>query len=97
MSPATLIAPATGVGTRKTVGRYTLPSGGRVIYRERAGDEIRLVDMPATGEGGESWIIESGLEQDPGGAIDALVIDYLGQAKLHQTIPASTAAVHSLL
>lgn len=107
MTPATLTrptqptrttAPAPAYEARRTrVGSYVLPAGERIIYRVRDGQDLRLIDAPAPGEGRDTYIIESGLQQDPGGAVDALVLDYLAHAKRHRTIPAAPGGIHWLI
>lgn len=75
------------VGERVELGRYTVPGAGeRIIYGQRVDGVVRLVDVPAAGQD-RAYLIERELEVDGNDALNALVVDYLEQARIHQQIP----------
>jgi hypothetical protein len=68
------------------LGRYTLASGERIIQRQRVLGVVRLIDIPATGDG-RRYLIER--ELTVMAELDAIVADYLDQAARWHTIPAA--------
>ena len=68
------------------LGRYTLASGERVIQGQRVLGVVRLVDIPASGDG-RRYLIER--ELTVMAELDAIVADYLEQAAAWDVIPAS--------
>ena len=78
--------PATAVGQRVELARYTIPGGERVLYGQRVDGVVRVTDRPAQ-PGGRAYLVERELEHDGNGALHALVGDYLEQAELHGEIP----------
>ncbi|HEX3520074.1 MAG TPA: hypothetical protein VHT29_13660 [Solirubrobacteraceae bacterium] len=73
---------------RKEVARYTLTGGERVIYGHRVDGRARLTDCPAEGEPGEAHLIEDDLQLDGNEAMQALLTDYLEQARRLDRVPA---------
>ena len=71
---------------RVELGRYTIPDGERVVYGQRVLGIVRLVDVPATGDG-RRYIIERDLTVMA--EVEAIVEDYLDQAARWQLIPAA--------
>ncbi len=68
------------------LGRYTLACGERVIQGQRVLGVVRLIDIPATGDG-RRYLIER--ELTVMAELDAIVADYLDQAARWHTIPAA--------
>jgi hypothetical protein len=80
------------VGERTELARYTAAGEGRVIFGQRVDGAVRVTDRPAD-DGGRSYLIERGLEQDGYAALQALVADYTAQARRLAAVPMSTSAV----
>ncbi len=55
--------------------------------------EAILIDMPA-GDEGRVYLVERGLEEDGNAALQALILDYLQQAAIHDEIPAARYLQH---
>ena len=68
------------------LGRYTLASGERIIQGQRVLGVVRLIDIPANGDG-RRYLIER--ELTVMAELDAIVADYLEQAARFHTIPAA--------
>jgi hypothetical protein len=68
------------------LARYTVRSGGRILYGQRIGKVVRVIDCPACGRG-RSYLVERGLERDGYGALRALIADYTRQASRLGEIP----------
>ena len=68
------------------LGRYSIASGERVIQGQRVLGVVRLIDIPATGDG-RRYLIER--ELTVMAELDAIVADYLDQAARWNTIPAA--------
>jgi hypothetical protein len=78
-----------GVGqtnARVELARYSLSVGERVIYGQRVLGVVRLVDVPADGNG-RRFIIER--ELTVMAELQAIVADYLEQAAAWDVIPAA--------
>jgi hypothetical protein len=71
---------------RVELARYTIGAGERVIYGQRVLGVVRLVDVPADGNG-RRFIIER--ELTVMAELEAIVADYLEQAATWDVIPAS--------
>ena len=75
------------VGERRELGRYSTPADGqRVVYGQRVKGVVRVVDAPLVGAG-RRYLIERELEKDGYAALQAVVNDYLQQARRLQRIP----------
>jgi hypothetical protein len=88
------------VGERVELARYTVSAGERVLYGQRVGGVVRVTDRPATDAGGRSYLVERELEQEGPGAyaaLQALVIDYLGQAAVRDAVPMACGLVRHYL
>jgi hypothetical protein len=68
------------------LARYTITAGERVIYGQRVLGVVRLVDDPASGQG-RHYLIERELTSMAD--LEAIVADYLQQARLWDVIPAT--------
>ena len=68
------------------LARYTVGAGERVIRGQRVLGVVRLVDVPASGEG-RHYIIERELTTKA--ELEAIVADYLAQAETWDAIPAA--------
>jgi hypothetical protein len=87
------------VGERVELARYTVASGERVLYGQRVNGVVRVTDHPAT-DGGRCYLVERELEQEGPGAyaaLQALVADYLDQARLLDEIPMAGSLVRHYL
>ena len=73
-------------GARVELGRYTIPAGERIIYGQRVNGTVRVSDHPA-GTEGRAVLIERELQHDGYKALQALIADYLDQARAHDEIP----------
>jgi hypothetical protein len=74
------------VGERVELGRYTVPTGERVLCGQRVNGVVRVTDVPARGRG-RAYLVERELEHDGYDALKALVSDYLDQAGLLEDVP----------
>ena len=71
---------------RVELARYRLGAGERVIYGQRVLGVVRLVDVPAEGNG-RRYVIER--ELTVMAELEAIVADYLEQAAAWDVIPAA--------
>jgi hypothetical protein len=71
---------------RVELARYAVSAGERVIYGQRVLGVVRLVDVPADGNG-RRYLIERGLTRMA--ELEAIVADYLQQAAAWDTTPAA--------
>ena len=74
------------------LARYTVSAGERVIHGQRVLGVVRLVDVPASGDG-RHYVIERELTSMA--ELDAIVADYLEQARLWDAIPAAGSCCRS--
>lgn len=88
MTTATTIATqASGApNDRVELARYSIGTNERVIYGQRILGVVRLVDEPAGGHG-RRYVIER--ELTVMAELEAVVADYLKQARTWQVIPAA--------
>lgn len=87
-------ASVTGEGVE--LARYSVTDGGpRILCRQQVDGHVRVVDRPAAG--GRSYLVERELELDGPAAVDALVGDYLRQARKFDAIPMRTSVVRRYL
>jgi len=92
MTVATLPAPTPTAptpkdGTNDPVerGRYTATGRERVLWAQRVAGRVCLTDAPPAGQRGHCYIVEDDLTVMD--ELDAIVADYLMQAKKHRGIP----------
>jgi hypothetical protein len=71
---------------RVELARYTVSAGERVIHGQRILGVVRLVDGPASGKG-RRYVIERELMSMA--ELEAIVADYLEQARMWDVIPAA--------
>jgi hypothetical protein len=74
------------VGERVELGRYSVPTGERIVYGQRVNGVVRVTDVPAHGRG-RAYLVERELEHDGYGALKALVADYIDQARILYNVP----------
>ena len=67
------------------LARYTVTAGEGVIHGQRVLGVVRLVDDPVSGDG-RHYVIER--ELTTMAELDAIITDYLEQARLWDVIPA---------
>jgi hypothetical protein len=72
------------------LARYKITGGERILYGQRIDGVVRVTDRPANGLG-RSYLVEYGLEGDGYSAFEALLADYIRQARKHDEIPMATA------
>jgi hypothetical protein len=83
------------VGERVELARYSVPAGVRVLHGQRIHGVVRITDRPAVA-GGRCYLVERELEQEgPGSyaALQALIVDYLEQARLLDEVPMASSSV----
>ena len=76
-------------GARVELGRYRISAGERVLYGQRVNGVVRVTDVPLT-PGGRAYLVERELEEEGPNAnasLQALIADYLGQARRLQRCP----------
>jgi hypothetical protein len=74
------------VGDRVELARYSIPAGERVLCGQRINGVVRVTDNPASGNG-RAYLVERELEQDGNAALQALIADYIDEARRHGEIP----------
>ena len=77
--------PAGQTNERIELARYTVTAGERVIHGQRVLGVVRLLDDPVSGDG-RHYVIER--ELCTMAELDAIVTDYVEQARLWDVIPA---------
>jgi hypothetical protein len=82
------------VGARTELARYEVSDGERVLYGQRIDGVVRVTDRPAQ-PCGRSYLVERGLESKA--ELDALVADYLKQAKTLDTPPVAVSLLVDFL
>lgn len=90
------VLPTVQIRGSTELARYTVSAGQRILCGQRVNSSVRVTDRPSSG-GGRSYLVESGMELDGGGALEALVADYVAQARELDEIPMATSAVRQLL
>ena len=88
------------VGERVELARYTVTGGERVLYGQRVGGVVRVTDRPAADGGGRAYLVERELEQEGPGAyaaLQALVADYVAQARVLDQVPMACGLVRHYL
>ena len=86
-------------GGRVELARYSVSSGERILYGQRVAGVVRITDCPA-GRCDRAYLVERELEQEEVGAfaaLEAVVADYLEQARRHDELPMATSAVRRYL
>ena len=79
------VAPAFAV----ELARYSVTAGDRVLYGQRVDGVVRITDVPHGG-GGRAYLVERGLEEEgsnANAALQALIADYLRQARVLDAVP----------
>ena len=65
---------------------YVISSGKRILCSQRAAGGVRVIDVPASGDG-PTYLVERGITDEAG--LQALLDDYVAQAVKHDHIPMS--------
>ncbi len=78
------------------LARYTVSGGERVLYAVTRGGRTRITDRPCAADG-RSYLVERDAGAERGGELQALVADYLEQARLLDDVPMAASAVRQLL
>ena len=98
----TPVLPDTRTSPKHQQGSYTLPDGSvRIIYGQRVLGQVRLTDEPERpGRGARAYLIERCVEADPRADgtsplahMNAIVADYLDQARRLQRCPLERASL----
>jgi hypothetical protein len=84
------------VGERTELARYTAAGEERVIFGQRVEGVVRVTDRPAD-DGGRSYLIERGLEQDGYAALQALIDEYRRDAQRLNRVPMATSAIRDTI
>jgi hypothetical protein len=100
-TPKTATSPRrrVSVGDRVELARYTVASGERLLYGQRVNGVVRVSDHSAT-DRGRCYLVERELEREGPNAyaaLQALVADYLDQARLLDEIPMASSVVRHYL
>jgi len=90
------IAPRSQSKPRMELAHYSVTGAERVLYGERLGACLRITDRPSCGSG-RSYLVERELEPDGHGELEALLADYVEQARSLDAIPMASGAVRQLL
>jgi hypothetical protein len=78
-------------GVRVELARYRVSAGERVLYGQRVCGVVRVTDVPAGH--GRAYLVERELEQNGYSALNALIADYLGQARRLDAVPMAESPV----
>ncbi len=78
------------------LARYKLSTGERVLDGRLIDHHVTVTDRPAHGDG-RSYLVESDVALDEHAALEALVSDYLEQARHLDDIPMSASAIRQRL
>jgi hypothetical protein len=81
-----VIRQAAEVGERVELARYAVSSGRRILYGQRIDGVVRITDCPADAAG-RAYLVERELEADGYGPLQALITDYLAQARALDAVP----------
>jgi hypothetical protein len=87
------------VGQRVELARYRIKTGERILFGQRVEGVVRITDCPAGGSG-RAYLVERELEQEGLGAfaaLNALVADYVAQARRYDQVPMATSAIRRYL
>jgi hypothetical protein len=82
-------------GPRVELARYTVRGEERVLYGQRVLGVVRLTDVPIEA-GGRAYLVERGLEEEgshANAALQALIADYLSEARRLHAIPMGESPV----
>jgi hypothetical protein len=84
MSPLTTAPTSRSAGERVELGRYRAAHGERVLVGQRVCGVVRVSDVPSSGRG-RRYLVERELTSRA--ELEALVADYLAQARVHMDCP----------
>lgn len=79
-------------GPRMELGRYVVSEGDRALYGQRVCGGVRVTDVPLKAAG-RAYLVDRGLGEDGNAALQALVADYLDQARRLGRCPLERAAL----
>jgi hypothetical protein len=85
---ATTTAPTRTAGERLELGRYRTAAAERIVIGQRVCGVVRVSDIPASGRG-RRYLVERELASKA--ELDALLADYLHQARVHADCPMRVA------
>jgi hypothetical protein len=88
MSATAYASASPNAGERVKLGRYRAADGERVVIGQRVCGVVRVSDVP-TGGRGRRYLVERELTSKA--ELDALVADYLNQARVHADCPMRVA------
>lgn len=92
MSTVTIDRPARGAtNERVELGRYRISAGERVIYGQRVLGVVRLLDVPADGDG-RRYVIERGLTSMA--ELQAILADYVRESERWDAAAAEPVCLH---
>ena len=92
MSAITTAPSSRSAGERVELGRYRTAHGARVLVGQRVFGVVRVSDVPSGGRG-RHYLVERELTSEA--ELDALVADYLAQARTHADCPMRVPALDS--
>jgi hypothetical protein len=85
----------THVGQRVELARYRISAGERILHGQRINTVVRITDTPTAP--GRAYLVDRGLEEDGYAALQALVADYLDQARELDDVPMATSVLANYL
>ncbi len=88
--------PKVAGGKVTELARYRLSTGERVLNGKLIDHRVSVTDRPAHGDG-RSYLVESDVAPDEHTALEALIADYVQQARELDDIPMSASAIRRRL
>jgi hypothetical protein len=93
MSATTTARSIRSAGEPVELGRYRTAHGERILVGQRVCGVVRVSDLPSSGRG-RRYLVERELTSKA--ELDALVADYLAQARAHVDCPMRVPALDAL-
>jgi hypothetical protein len=93
MSATTTARSIRSAGEPVELGRYRTAHGERILVGQRVCGVVRVSDLPSSGRG-RRYLVERELTSKA--ELDALVADYLAQARAHVDCPMRVPALDTL-
>lgn len=78
------------------LARYAVTGEERVLHAQRVGVSMRVTDDSVL-PGGPSYLVEGEVELKAPGVLEALIADYLAQARELDQVPMASAAIAQML
>ena len=78
------------------LARYTVAGEERVLALEQSRGTAAIEDRPAAG-GGRVYVVERDVQGEPRSSLQALLVEYVSQARRLEEVPMACAAVREIL